>query len=201
MYVMWKKPWWPPRNRHTKTYTTYIHTYCYTVRYFDLCMYYVCMYVCCVGEAGIHASDEDHARAVRAVSAPTISRKEDTRGHSNLQDIQRSRLMVFAPSHYIRTYIHSYILTYIHSFLCALKYTKVHHKYVKIPTYLHTYIHSAYIHWHALHTYIYTYSHALRYVVVKLKTAMDILSTPHDIYEDDFSISGSKAELSEVRSP
>ena len=76
------------------------------------------MYVCCVGEAGIHASDEDHARAVRAVSAPTISRKEDTRGHSNLQDIQRSRLMVFPLSHYMHTYIHSFIYTYIHTLTC-----------------------------------------------------------------------------------
>ncbi len=64
--------------------------------------------------------------------------------------------------------------------------------WIYLPTYMHTYINMLYIH---------TYSHALRYVVVKLKTAMDILSTPHDIYEDDFSISGSKAELSEVRSP
>ena len=95
----------------------YVYTYFQSLRYFHLCMH-LCMYVCCVGEAGIHASDEDHARAVRAVSAPTISRKEDTRGHSNLQDIQRSRLMVYAPSHYTHTYIHSfiqsYILTYIH---------------------------------------------------------------------------------------
>jgi hypothetical protein len=95
----------------------YMHTYCYSVRCFHLCMH-VCMYVCCVGEAGIHASDEDHARAVRAVSAPTISRKEDTRGHSNLQDIQRSRLMVFPPSHYMHTYIHSFIYTYIHTLTC-----------------------------------------------------------------------------------
>ena len=59
------------------------YIYIHTVIVLDI-LTYVRMYVCCVGEAGIHASDEDHARAVRAVSAPTISRKEDTRGHSNL---------------------------------------------------------------------------------------------------------------------
>jgi hypothetical protein len=155
---LWKKPWWPPRNRHTITYTTYIHILTYACLY--ACMY-VCMYVCCVGEAGVHASDEDHARAVRAVSAPTISRKEDTRGHSNLQDIQRSRLMVFAPSHYIHTYIHTFISFYKHNYIPSYVLLDIQrcitNMWIYLPTYIHIFMHT-YIHTYK-HTYIHTATH------------------------------------------
>lgn len=89
----------------------YVHTYI-------ICTLLKLMHVC-VGEAGLLAGDEDHARAVRAVSASTVPRKEDSRGHSNLQHIQRSRFMVlpFPPFTYIHTLMKSSLFTYIHTYI------------------------------------------------------------------------------------
>ena len=96
-----------------------------------------------VGEAGLLGGDEDHARAVRAVSCPSLSGKEDPRGHSDMQHIQRPRLMVML--HYIHTFIIIgliyqsiyYIHTYIHTYVQHSYYILIHRN-----TYIHTYIHT-----------------------------------------------------------
>ncbi len=134
-----KKPWWPPRNRHTITYTTYIHILTYA------CLY-ACMYVCMLCRRSRHSR-----KRWRPCTSSTSSFSSDyfkkrrykrpfeSAGYPALQTHG------FPPSHYIHTFIYSYIHTYIHSFLCALKHTKVHTciNMLYIHKYIHTYIHTA----------------------------------------------------------